>query len=120
MDGTLNQPYVFAAAVYGGMMTGGVYVIFQLFIKCFKSSRVATVVFDSLFLVGMMAINGIIMYVATGLKLRPYVFFGMLIGFVVFICAIMPIGRYAKKVLTEKKHVDKRRKKGSNKISRIS
>lgn len=114
MEGTLNQPYIFAAAVYGGMMTGGVYVIFQLFIKCFRSTRAAIITFDALFIVGMLVINGTVIYLATGLELRPYMFFGMVIGFILFTCAIMPIGKYAKKVLTEKNQVDKKGKKRSN------
>ena len=119
MEGTLNQPYIFAATVYGGMLTGGVYVIFQLLIRCFRSKKVVVILCDILFILGMLALNGVILYLATGMKLRPYMFGGMLIGFVLFTWAIFPLGKYMKRLLQQKKRVDKERKKGCNKISRI-
>lgn len=120
MDGTLNQPYLLAAAIYAGMLAGVVYSLFQLVRKAFHGGKLFLVAADILFLAVVFILAAIMLYTACHMKIRPYHYVGMGIGFGMYECAIFPIGRKIFKLFKKNKEiggqgVDKREKKSSNK-----
>ena len=113
MEGTLNQPYILAAAMYAGMAAGVAYSI----LRCFRAllrGRVWTVALDALFLFLLLGITGGALYVAADLQLRAYHFLGVAIGFGIAVLGICPIFRYVDCKFF-KAQVDKFRKKRFNK-----
>ena len=120
MDGTLNQPYLLAAAIYAGMLAGVAYSVFQLFRKMLHGGKVFLIAADILFVAVLFVLAAIMLYSACHMKVRPYHYVGMGIGFGMYECAIFPIGKkiwklFKKKRQIEAEGVDNKKKKSSNK-----
>lgn len=119
MDGTLNQPYIVAAALYAGMIAGLVYALFRGVRALFHFNKVATILSDVGFLAILFLITALCMQLATNFKIRPYCFLGIVFGFGIFEMGIAPAMRAIFKLFSKKgpgkgKEVDKPPKKRSN------
>lgn len=116
MEGTLNQPYVFAAAMYGGMLAGLLYLFFQAIRRLFRMGKWFTIVLDGVFIVFLFSVTALSMYLATHMQLRPYYFVGIGLGFAIFLGGVSPLCRYIYNNFVKfwRKGVDKRSKKDSN------
>lgn len=111
MGGTLSQPYVFAAAMYAGMLCACLYILLRAIGKIIKIN-VLIIVLDGVFALLAVGIVFIALYISSNANLRLYQFIGVILGFVLMNFAIRPIFLQ----IYEKfhKNIDKRRKKGSN------
>lgn len=108
--GTLNQPFVAAAAIYAGILIGMLYSAFRLLRRALGAGRVFTIAADVLFLCIATAILAFALYYAAHLALRPAHFVGAVLGFGLYFIAIQPI---VKKIY--RLRVDKPGKSGCNK-----
>lgn len=76
MDGTLNQPYLLAAAIYAGMLAGVVYSLFQLVRKAFHGGKLFLVAADILFLAVVFILAAIMLYTACHMKTARTIMWG--------------------------------------------
>ncbi len=111
--GTLNQPYVFLATVYGGLICGALYCIFKTARVAMKAGRPMSAILDSAFILMSSCVCIYILYTTTLLDLRLYHFVGVALGFSVFVWAVAPVLSIIYKRL-KRATVDKRRKKSDN------
>ena len=106
---TLNQPYLFAAFLYLGMLAGAGYSLFRRIRSVFGKSRAVLVFGDVLFFVS--AAGGIFfaMYRMTGFRLRGYYFLGAALGFLLYTAAFRPMIRWLNCKFRKKKIDNSRR-----------
>ncbi len=119
MDGTLNQPYILAATMYAGMIAGIVYSVFKAFRKLLSGGKAFLIAADILFVVILFVLTVLTMYFASNMKIRPYNFIGVAIGFALYNVAIAPLSKKIGKLLFKNRgkdtnHIDKRPQKSSN------
>lgn len=91
---TLNQPFLFAAFLYVGMLAGMVYSLARILRQILGRSRAALILTDLIFLA--IFAGGILYFLVRfiGFKLRIYYFAGILLGFAFYSIAILPLIRY--------------------------
>jgi len=91
---TLSQPFLFAAFIYLGMLLGVVYSVLRILRRIFGEKKPVLVLADLLF----MAVAGVSVFFAMSrlmeMKLRFYPFLGVLLGFGIYLVAILPLIRY--------------------------
>ncbi len=111
--GTLNQPFVFMAAIYGGLICGALYCVFRRVRRALGAGRILSGAMDVIFAVLCGVVCLIILYETTFLQIRLYHFLGVLVGFCVFLAGVAPIVgglfSYIRGAI-----VDKREKKSDN------
>ena len=88
---TLDQPFVFAAFLYIGILIGVLHSLFRGIIRIFGSSRWIVICGEILFLIAAGAMFFYLMYRITGMKFRGYHFFGAASGYMLYAAAIRPI-----------------------------
>lgn len=93
MEGTLSQPYLFAAAMYVGMLGAAVYFLLSWLGKILKGKvwRAVLDVLYSLFM--LLAIAGMI-YLVADLRVRGFYFVGVGLGFAIYCLGIKPVLQY--------------------------
>lgn len=111
--GTLNQPFVFAAMVYAGLLIGAVYSLFSGLGKLFHGKFLIDLLFDTMFILISASIGCFALYYAAGLGLRFFHFLGLAIGIILYLRLLMPcfMELFTNK---KKKRIDKKAKKVSN------
>lgn len=111
MGGTLSQPYVFAAAMYSGMLCACLYMLLCAVCKIARI-KILRIVLDCIFAVLTVAIIFITLYFSSNASLRIYQFLGVLLGFALMHFTIRPILQHIYEFFH--RCVDKKQKKGSN------
>lgn len=88
---TLDQPFVFAAFLYAGILIGLLRSLFRGLVHIFGDRKWITVSADILFL----AVSGMMLIFladrAAGMKLRGYYLFGAAAGYLLYSAAIRPL-----------------------------
>jgi len=72
--------YIFLNSIYAGLISGIVYDLYRVIRYCFKPKRIATLIEDFLFWLGIGLIFFYIINKANWGQLRGYIFFGFFIG----------------------------------------
>ncbi|MDL2289454.1 spore cortex biosynthesis protein YabQ [Clostridia bacterium OttesenSCG-928-F22] len=85
---TLNQAYVFAFSVYGGLIMGLLYDVFRLPRRIFHAGRTSTAILDCLFWLSACAVGIIILFLSSDGKLRVFPFIGYILGFFIYLSGI--------------------------------
>lgn len=88
MSATINQPYVFLATVYGGLVVGLLYGAVTLLRRLTHAGKWATLVYDILFFAAATLICLIAVYIANKADLRFYTFLGLAGGFLMYFFGI--------------------------------
>ncbi|MBQ9941820.1 MAG: hypothetical protein IJP03_02300 [Christensenellaceae bacterium] len=109
MEGTLNQPYLLAAAIYLGMLCGALYSLFAVLRGCF-GGRAFQVVADVLFVLLAFLLCALALYVLCRVKIRLYIFGGIAMGFGVFRAGVRPLIRFLQKSFHKKQKTVKKDK----------
>ncbi len=114
LGGTLEQPYVFLAAVYAGMICGAVYSILRI-IRLSSKKRWVRIGSDILVGAAVFAVLAAALFSATDFYIRAYFFFGAAVGFGIFTLGITPLFGAIGKLFSEKnkslgKSVDNKQK----------
>ena len=98
MEGTLNQPYLFAAAMYVGMLGAAAYFLLSWLGRILKG-KLWRAVLDVLYsLLMLLAIAGMI-YLVADLRVRGFYFLGAGLGFAIYCLGIRPVLQYICKLL---------------------
>ncbi|MBR4079273.1 MAG: spore cortex biosynthesis protein YabQ [Christensenellaceae bacterium] len=107
---TLDQPFVFAAFLYAGILIGLLHTLFRGIARIFGRRKLIEICADLLFL----AISGLlVIYLSfriTGMKLRGYYLFGVLTGYMLYSTAIQPLAKWLNCKFRKKK-IDNSRSK---------
>ena len=90
LGGTLEQPYVFLAAVYGGMICGAVYSVLRI-IRQVTGKKWVYITADVCFGVMAFIVMAVVLFAATELYIRAYFFLGVVVGFGIFTLGIAPL-----------------------------
>lgn len=90
LGGTLEQPYVFLAAVYGGMICGAIYSILRI-IRRAAGKRWVYITADACFGAMAFIVMSIVLFAAAEFYIRAYFFLGIAVGFGIFILGITPL-----------------------------
>ena len=109
---TLSQPIYMAAFIYAGIVVGALYSVFRLPRRLVRHRAVA-VLCDLLFVAAAALVAMFVLYKMVNITLRLYYFIGMLIGFALYMTAMLPVIRYVNCKLKRRK-VDKSKKNGCN------
>lgn len=91
---TLGQPFIFAAFLYAGIVIGLIHTVFRWIRKLFGKSTLITAAADVLFLAVAAGVFFLVMYRATGLKMRGYHFIGAIAGYALYSAAIRPLALF--------------------------
>lgn len=84
MTATINQPYIFLATVYGGLLIGLLYGAVSAVRHFSHAGRIATVFWDILFFSCGTLISLAVIYIAAKANLRFYTFLGLGLGFLLY------------------------------------
>ena len=103
-ESTLNQPYVFAAFMYAGMLAGILYSVFKVLRKAFGGGKVVTILTDIVFLCLLAAFSLYVMYLITDIDFRIYHVVGLFLGFVLYTSAINPFLSFIERKIVHKKN----------------
>lgn len=103
---TLNQPFLFAAFLYSGILMGILYYLFRGIRNLFGKNRLILIFADVLFL--LICGGGLLfmVYSLANFKLRLYYILGILLGFGLYSAAIRPLIKYIN-CKFHKKKIDK-------------
>lgn len=115
IGGTLNQPFIFAATVYAGIILGILYSLFRVVRKLFGAGKLMSVILDIVFTMLMSLLIGYLLYYVSNLIPRFYHVVGVLIGFLTYVLAAEPFFIILLKKV-RKIVVDIRTKKYSNRL----
>ncbi len=88
MSATINQPYIFLATVYGGLIIGLLYGLVTIIRRLSHAGKWATLVWDILFFAAAIFICLIAIYIANKADLRFYTFLGLAAGFLMYFFGI--------------------------------
>ena len=77
--------YIFLTSIYGGLIAGIVYDIYRINRNYFKPKKIATIVEDFLFWIGIALIFFYMLNKNNWAQLRLYVFLGFFIGGIVYL-----------------------------------
>lgn len=107
MSATINQPYIFLATVYGGLLIGLLYGFLTAVRHFTHAGKVATILWDILFFVGGTLISLVVIYIASKADLRLYTFLGMACGFCMYYYGLRVTVTHIYKKYHEKKKVER-------------
>jgi len=111
MESTLNQPYIFLATVYGGIVLGLLYDIYRGIRIAFKRKKAVTIFFDILFSLSALVITVGVLYIVNSGEFRFYTFVGFALGFALYMVGLSPLfGYLAKKgleILRKRERIEK-------------
>jgi len=113
MEGTLSQPYVFAAALYAGMALGMVYSLLRFIRKVCGDGKVLLVVTDVLYAVIITGVTALVCYFTLEMEIRFYCIAAIALGMMLWLMAVRPMAKYVYCKFSRRR-VDKRQEKGSN------
>jgi spore cortex biosynthesis protein YabQ len=91
MESTLNQPYIFLATVYGGIILGLIYDIYRGIRIMFNRKKAITIIFDVLFVLSALVISAGVLYIVNSGELRLYTFIGFVLGFALYMVGLSPL-----------------------------
>lgn len=97
MESTLNQPYIFLATVYGGIILGLIYDIYRGIRAMFKNKKAITIIFDLLFILSALIISVGVLYIVNSGEIRFYTFIGFVLGFSLYMVGLSPLFRFLAK-----------------------
>ena len=83
MEGTLSQPYLFAAAMYVGMLGAAVYFLLSWLGKILQK-RVWQITLDIFYSLLALAAMASMLYLVADLKVRGFYFVGAGLGFAIY------------------------------------
>jgi len=83
MSSTLNQPFIFFAFMYAGMLAGLIYALITFIKRKAKRKWIKTAV-EAIFFICVFIITMITFAKANYLDLRAYPFLGIAAGFIVY------------------------------------
>ena len=107
MEGTLSQPYLFAAAMYVGMLGAAVYFLFAWARRKWKH-KAGKAFLDVLYCLFMLAATAGMLYVVSDFRVRGFYFVGIGLGFLVYCLGIRPMMRILGRLMhTKHPGVDK-------------
>ncbi len=89
--GTLNQPYVFMAAIYGGLICGALYCALRQLRRRLGAGRILSGAVDGVFTLLSTGVCLYILYETTLFEVRIYHFVGIGVGFVLFLLGVYPL-----------------------------
>lgn len=98
LGGTLEQPYIFLAAVYCGMICGAAYCL----LRPFRRGKASTIASDMIFGVFSMAAMALTLALTTYFEIRPYFFAGVFAGLSIFLFGFSPLFAFARSILSKK------------------
>ena len=84
LTATINQPYIFLATIYGGLLIGLLYGAISAIRHLTHAGRTATILWDILFFAGGTLISLAVIYIASKANLRMYTFLGLGCGFFMY------------------------------------
>ncbi len=84
MTATINQPFIFLATVYGGLLIGLLYGLISAARHLTHAGKAATIVWDIVFFAGGTFISLAVVYIASKADLRFYTFLGLAAGFFMY------------------------------------
>ena len=82
MEGTLSQPYLFAAAMYVGILGAAIYFLLSWLGKILQK-RAWQIVLDILYSLLVLAAMAGMLYLVADLKVRGFYFIGAGLGFAI-------------------------------------
>ncbi|NLW39463.1 MAG: spore cortex biosynthesis protein YabQ [Tissierellia bacterium] len=86
MESTIRiQLYIFLTSIYGGLISGLAYDIYRTTRYYFKPKKIATLLEDLLFWIGLSLIFFYILNKSSGGSLRGYMFIGFFIGGLIYL-----------------------------------
>jgi spore cortex biosynthesis protein YabQ len=88
LSATINQPYIFLATVYGGLVIGLLYGAVTVIRRLTHAGKWATLVWDILFFAAATLICLAVVYIANKADLRFYTFLGLAAGFSMYFFGI--------------------------------
>jgi len=91
MESTLNQPYIFLATVYGGIVLGLIYDIYRGIRLLFKRKKAVTIIFDLLFALSALVLSAGVLYIVNSGDVRLYTFIGFILGFSLYMVGLSPL-----------------------------
>ena len=83
MEGTLSQPYLFAAAMYVGILGAAIYFLLSWLGKILQK-RAWQIVLDILYSLLVLAAMAGMLYLVADLKVRGFYFIGAGLGFAIY------------------------------------
>ena len=89
MEGTLSQPYLFAAAMYVGILGAAIYFLLSWLGKILQK-RAWQIVLDILYSLLVLAAMAGMLYLVADLKVRGFYFIGAGLGFAIYCLGIKP------------------------------
>lgn len=107
MSATINQPYIFLATVYGGLMIGLLYGLISVIRHLTHAGRAATIIWDILFFAGCILICLAVIYIASKANLRFYTFLGLALGFCMYYYGLHVTVRHLYRKNAAKKNVER-------------
>jgi Spore cortex protein YabQ (Spore_YabQ). len=107
VSATINQPYIFLATVYGGLLIGLLYGLFASIRHLTHAGKAATAVWDIAFFAGGSLISLAVVYIASKADLRFYTFLGLALGFCMYFFGLHRTVRYLYLKHTAKKKVER-------------
>ncbi len=87
MEGTLSQPYLFAAAMYVGILGAAIYFLLSWLGKILQK-RAWQIVLDILYSLLVLAAMAGMLYLVADLKVRGFYFIGAGLGFAIYCLGI--------------------------------
>jgi spore cortex biosynthesis protein YabQ len=88
LSATINQPYIFLATVYGGLLIGLLYGLVTVIRRLTHAGKWATLLWDIFFFAAATLICLIAVYIANKADLRFYTFAGLAAGFLLYFFGI--------------------------------
>lgn len=107
MSATINQPFIFLATVYGGLLIGLLYGFITAIRHLTHAGKVATALWDVFFFAGGTIISLIVVYIASKADLRFYTFLGLGLGFCMYYFGIRATIRHFFLKHAAKKNVER-------------
>ena len=102
MEGTLSQPYLFAAAMYVGMLGAAVYFLLSWLGKILQK-RVWQITLDIFYSLLALAAMASMLYLVADLTVRGFYFVGAGLGFAIYCLGIKPALGWICKLLRPKR-----------------
>jgi len=107
LSATINQPYIFLATVYGGLLIGLLYGLFASIRHLSHAGKTATMIWDILFFAGGTLISLVVIYIASKADLRLYTFLGLACGFCMYYYGLRISVSHLYKKYSKKKNVER-------------
>ena len=85
---TLNQAYVFAFSVYGGLIIGLIYDLLRLIRRVFHTKKILTIILDVLFWLLATSVGLLVLFLSSSGRMRFFPFLGYILGFAIYMVGV--------------------------------